>query len=131
VAQRLGPDPAGGGFAALPFGRADVAQGRVSVALQTEAYGAAVELARAVDPARIASPSRRAAFHIDVGCALAAGRRNDAAALAHFADAERVAPQRALLSPMLRDTVGVLLRRARARAGGGQLRALAARLGVD
>lgn len=130
VAAGLDPEPPGGGFAELQFGAVNVAQWRVSLALLAGEYDEAVALARAVDPARIASPSRRAAFHIDVGSALAAGRRGDAAALAQFAAAERIAPQRTHLSPVVRDTVGVLLRRARARAGGEQLRRLAARVGA-
>jgi transcriptional regulator with XRE-family HTH domain len=131
LAGRLGGDPPDGGFAELQFGPTNVAQWRVSVALSGGAHGTAVELARLVDPAAVASPSRRAAFHIDVGSALAAGRGDDAGAVAQFVAAERIAPYRAQLSPVVRDTVGVLLRRARSRAGGGQLRGLATRLGAD
>ena len=83
-----------------------------------------------MEPRRIGSASRRAQFHIDYGLALAATRRADAAALAQFVNAERIAPQRVRLSPDVRDTVGAMLRRAQAGAGGAHLRQLAARVGV-
>jgi len=98
--------------------------------LESGEAGRAVELSRSIRPEAIISTSRRAAFHIDVGNALAAGRRNDAEALAQFVCAERVAPQRVRLSPMVRETVGAMLRRARADAGGDALRGLAARVGI-
>jgi len=130
IAARLGPDPRDGGFAQMNFGPTNVAQWRMSLALEAGEPGRAVELARGFRPGAINSTSRLAAFHIDFGSALAAGRRNDAEALAEFVHAERVAPQRVRLSPVVRDTVGAMLRRARADAGGDMLRGLAARVGV-
>ena len=130
VADRLGPDPHDGGFAQMNFGPTNVEQWRMSLALESGEAGRAVELSRSIRPEAIISTSRRAAFHIDVGNALAAGRRNDAEALAQFVCAERVAPQRVRLSPMVRETVGAMLRRARADAGGDALRGLAARVGI-
>jgi hypothetical protein len=100
------------------------------LALESGDAGRAVELARGVDTAKITSTSRLVAFHVDLGSALAASRRQDAQALAQFVHAERIAPQRVRLSPVVRDTVGAMLRRARADAGGAQLRELASRLGV-
>jgi transcriptional regulator with XRE-family HTH domain len=130
IAERLGPDPRDGGFAQMNFGPTNVEQWRMSLALESGESGRAVELSRSIRPEAIISNSRRAAFHIDLGNALAAGRRNDAEALAQFVRAERVAPQRVRLSPMVRETVGAMLRRARADAGGDTLRELAARVGV-
>jgi transcriptional regulator with XRE-family HTH domain len=130
VAQRLGSDPADGGFAEMHFGPTNVGQWRMSLALEAGESGRAVELARKVHPEAIGSKSRLSAFHIDLGSALAAGRRRDTEALAQFVRAERVAPQRVRLSPIVRDTVGAMLRRARADAGGDVLRDLATRVGV-
>jgi len=130
VASRLGPDPVDGGFAQMHFGPTNVEQWRMSIALESGEAGRAVELSRSIRPESILSTSRLATFHIDVGSALAAGRRNDAEALAQFVRAERVAPQRVRLSPVIRETVGAMLRRARADAGGDTLRGLAARVGV-
>lgn len=130
IADRLGPDRADGGFAEVNFGPTNVAQWRVSLTLEQGVHGRAIDLARTVNPANILSRSRRVAFHIDYGSALAASRRNDREALSQFVTAERVAPQRVRLSPVVRDTVGAMLRRARADAGGDALRGLAARIGV-
>lgn len=130
VATRLGDDPPDGGFAELQFGPTNIAQWRVSLALEGGEAGKAVELARAIDPQRILSTSRRAQFHIEYGSALASTRRVDGEALVQFINAERVAPQRVRLSPVVRDTVGAMLRRARADAGGAHLRELASRIGV-
>lgn len=130
VAVRLGEDPPEGGFAEMNFGPTNVAQWRLSLALETGEPGKAVELARAVDPRRILSNSRRTQFHIEHGAALAATRRSDGEALAQFINAERIAPQRVRLSPVVRDNVGTMLRRARVSAGGEHLRELASRVGV-
>ena len=113
----------------MNFGPTNVAQWRVSLALEGGEPGQAVELARA-EPRRILSDSRRAQFHIEYGAALAATHRSDGEVLAQFVNAERIAPQRVRLSPTVRDNVGTLLRRARANAGGDHLRELASRVGV-
>jgi transcriptional regulator with XRE-family HTH domain len=131
VAARLDPEALrNGGFAQLNFGPTNVEQWRMSLALEAGEPDRAVELADRIRPEAILSVSRRAAFHIDHGHALAATRRRDAEALAQFVAAERVAPMRVRLSPVVRDTVGAMLRRARADAGGDVLRGLAARIGV-
>jgi transcriptional regulator with XRE-family HTH domain len=130
VADSLGPDPVDGGFGQMNFGPTNVAQWHSSIAFEGGEPARAVELARAIDPAQIHSTSRLAQFHIEFGSALAAIRRQDAVALAQFVRAERVAPQRVRLSPTVRETVGAMLRRARADAGGEQLRALASRIGI-
>lgn len=130
VAERLGPDPRDGGFGRMNFGPTNVAQWRMSLALESGEPARAIELSAAISPDAIISTSRLAAFHIDVGSALAAVRRRDGEALAAFVRAERVAPQRVRLSPVVRETVGAMLRRARADAGGDALRGLASRVGV-
>ncbi len=130
AAESLGADPKDGGFGQMNFGPTNVAQWRASIAFEGGEAGKAIEMARAIDPQRILSTSRRAQFHIEYGSALAASRRADAEALAQFVNAERVAPQRVRLSPAVRETVGAMLRRARADAGGMHLRNLASRIGV-
>lgn len=130
VADSLGADPADGGFAQMNFGPTNVAQWQASIAFEGGEPGKAVELARAIDPKQIRSTSRLAQFHIEFGSALAATRRSDGESLAQFIRAERVAPQRVRLSPVVRETVGAMLRRARADAGGAHLRELASRVGV-
>jgi len=130
AADSLGADPTDGGFGQMNFGPTNVAQWRASIAFEGGEAGKAVEMARAIDTQRILSTSRRTQFHIKYGSALAATRRADGEALAQFVNAERVAPQRVRLSPVVRETVGAMLRRARADAGGAHLRDLASRVGV-
>lgn len=130
AARSLGPDPLDGGFAQMNFGPTNVAQWRASMALQSGDAGKAVELARAIDTKLIHSTSRLAQFHIELGSALTVIRHQDAEALAHFVRAERLAPQRVRLSPVVRDKVEVMLRRARADASGVHVRELAARVGI-
>jgi transcriptional regulator with XRE-family HTH domain len=125
IAAGLG-EPVEGGFGRTNFGPTNVAQWRASIAIETGNPGRAVVLADKVNPHHIAAPSRAAAFHIDRGNALAQVRR-DRDALVAFLTAERVAPQRVRLNSTVRDSVGVMLRRARRSAGGADLRAVASR----
>ncbi len=64
----------------------------------------------------------------DLGRCLAQTRKNDGEAMAALLRAEQIAPQRVRLSPLVRETVGSMLRRARRSAAGRDLQALAARL---
>lgn len=98
------------------------------IAIETGEPGRALTLARSLDPRRSAAPSRRTAYHIDVGHALTRTRR-DRAALGASLATERPAPQRVRLSPTVRDGVGTMVRRAH-RAADTDLRARADRLGV-
>lgn len=129
VARAVGEGERPGGFAGLNFGPTNVTQWRITITIETGNPGRAVELAAGLNPAMIASASRRAAFHIDRGNALAQTRR-DSEAVAAFLAAENIAPQRVRLTTTVRETVGTMLRRSRAKAGGTQLQALAARLGA-
>lgn len=87
-------------------------------------------IARGVAPDSIDSDTRKAAYYIDYGRGLAQTRKHDAEALASFLRAERTAPQRTRRSSAARESVGTMVRRARADAGGRQLQELAARIGV-
>jgi len=119
-----------GDFATMQFGPTNVAFWETSIAVATGEGGRVREIAQRVDPDRIDSDTRKAAYFIDYGRGLAQTRRNDAEAVASFIRAERTAPQRTRRSPAAQETVGALLRRARADAGGRQLRELASRIGV-
>jgi transcriptional regulator with XRE-family HTH domain len=126
IAERTGE----GGFATMQFGPTNVAFWETSIAVEAGEGGRVREIARGVDPDRINSDTRKASYFIDLGRGLAQTRRNDAEAVACFIRAERTAPQRTRRSPAARETVGTMLRRARANAGGHQLRDLASRIGV-
>jgi transcriptional regulator with XRE-family HTH domain len=119
-----------GGFATMQFGPTNVAFWETSIAVATGEGGRVREIARTVQPDRIDSATRQAAYFIDYGRGLAQTRRSDAEAVASFIRAERIAPQRTRRSPAARESVGTMLRRARANAGGRQLRDLASRIGV-
>ena len=67
-------------------------------------------------------------MYADLGRCLAQTRKHDPEAQAALLRAETIAPQRVRLSPLVRETVGSMLRRARRSAGGQELQALAMRL---
>lgn len=119
-----------GGFATMQFGPTNVAFWETSIAVATGEGGRVQEIGRTVEPDRINSDTRKAAYFIDYGRGLAQTRKHDAEAIASFVRAERIAPQRTRRSPAAQETVGTMLRRARANAGGELLRGLAARIGV-
>jgi len=74
--------------------------------------------------------SRRADFFADVGRGLAREPRTGVEAVRWLRKAEDVAPQRIRNSGPARQTVAYLLNRARAAAGGRELRGMAARMGL-
>jgi transcriptional regulator with XRE-family HTH domain len=119
-----------GNFALLFFGPTNVGFWRTMVAVEMGEGGRVSELARDIHPELVESKTRQAAYYTDVGRGLAQTRRHDREALVNFIRAESIAPQQVRLNPAVRDTVGAMLRRARAGAGGAQLRDLASRVGV-
>lgn len=128
VAERPG---VGTGFGMLSFSRGNVEVWRTMIAVESGEGGRAVEIARAVDPGSLpASPSRRAAFWIDVGRGLAMERPTREEAVGAFLTAEQLAPQRFRANVFAREAVTDLLMRARRDAGGRELRGLAHRMGV-
>jgi hypothetical protein len=129
-ARQLAGRTGEGDFATMQFGPTNVAFWETSIAVATGEGGRVREIARGINPDRIDSDTRKAAYFIDYGRGLAQTRRYDAEAVASFIRAERTAPQRTRRSPAARETVGTMLRRARANAGGLQLRELASRIGV-
>ena len=74
--------------------------------------------------------SRRADFFADVGRGLAREPRTRGQAVRWLRRAEEAAPQRIRNSAPVRETVAYLLNRARAAAGGPELRGMAARMGL-
>lgn len=74
--------------------------------------------------------SRRADFFADMGRGLAREQRTRAEAVRWLRQAEDAAPQRIRNSGPVRETVAYLLNRARAEAGGRELRGMAARMGM-
>lgn len=129
-ARRLAERTGEGTFATMLFGPTNVAFWETSIAVATGEGGRVREIARGVEPDCIDSDTRKAAYYIDFGRGLAQTRRYDAEAVASFIRAERTAPQRTRRSPAAQEAVGTILRRARADAGGRQLRELASRIGV-
>ena len=129
-AQRLAERTGEGGFATMQFGPTNVAFRETSIAVATGEGGRMREIARRVEPDRIDSDTRKAAYYLDYGRGLAQTRRHDVEAVASIIRAERTAPQRTRRSPAALETAGTMLRRARAHEGGQQLRDLASRIGV-
>ncbi|KWX02649.1 hypothetical protein TH66_12925 [Carbonactinospora thermoautotrophica] len=128
IADRTGER--GSGLLGLGFGPTNVGMWRVSVELELGDPERAVEAAHAVSPERLPLPRRQAMYYADVGRALAKLPGKQREAVQALRTAERLAPQRVHASPIVRDTVAMMLNRARAQAGGRDLRGLAYRMGI-
>ena len=114
------------------FSPVNVSIWRVTVGVERgESGGSMLELARDVN-LNLFEPkaSRRASFLVDVGRGLARERRTQPEAVRWLRKAEDTAPQRVRNSAAVRETVAYLLNRARADAGGRELRGMAARMGL-
>ncbi|OHV48870.1 hypothetical protein E0F15_12520 [Frankia sp. B2] len=83
-----------------------------------------------MDTSVLGSGRRRAQFLTDFGRGLAQSRGKDKQALAVLREAERLAPELVRTHPLVRETVAVMLQRARANVGGRDLRGLAYRMGI-
>lgn len=122
-ASRLGE----GNFGQMWFGPTNVEIWRLGILAELGDGGAAMDMP-APDVSAIGSSNRRATMYADLGRCLAQTRKNDGEAMAALLRAEAIAPQRVRLSPLVRETVGSMLRRARRSAGGRDLQAFATRL---
>ncbi|MDQ1289619.1 MAG: hypothetical protein QG622_3185 [Actinomycetota bacterium] len=111
------------------FGPTNVAQWSADLAMDRGDAGRAARIAQGIDPARIASDSRRAAYWSHRALALARLRGQEGAAAAAFRHAEALAPDRLRASPQVRDTLLHLLARA-PRPAARDLRGIAHRAGV-
>ena len=119
------------GFGRLHFGVGNVGIWRTLLAVEAGDGPRAVGIARGISPDTLpVSRSRRSAWWIDVGRALAMETRTRAHAVNAFREAEELAPQRFRASTFAREAVVDLLQRARRDAGGRELRSMAMRLGV-
>jgi hypothetical protein len=103
---------------------------RMVVALEAGDHAQAAAIAEQLDPQRIPSPQRRAAYWADYGRALARlrGRREDATRA--LRRAELISPARVHRHPFVRETLAELLSRARRDAAGRELRGIAFRAGL-
>jgi transcriptional regulator with XRE-family HTH domain len=115
------------------FSSANVAVWRTGIAVERGETGSAV-LAAAQDvnlDLFEAKGGRRAMFCLDVGRGLARSRRTHSDAVRWLRRAEDIAPSRIRNSSPARETVAYLMLRARAEAGGRELRGMAARIGIQ
>lgn len=130
-AQTLGDPEDGAGFNRSCFGPTNVGLWRMSVAAELGEHGRVIELARTVNPGPLRMANRHQAYWMTLGSALAHSGRTDKEALTAFVRAERAAPTLFAMSPLTRDSVGAMVRRARHRSVSEDLRILARRIGVD
>jgi transcriptional regulator with XRE-family HTH domain len=124
------PDDLGGNWQA--FSDTNVKIWQITIGVELGALGGEIAtLADHVDEAKLdANPARKACFMADVGRGLARDPKRRADAVRWFGRAEAVAPQRIRNDPKVRESVSVMLERAKASAGGRELRGMAARMGV-
>ncbi|GAA2359515.1 transcriptional regulator [Catellatospora methionotrophica] len=113
----------------LNFGPTNIRFWQVNMDADGAHPGRAVEIARHVNPNDVPVVSRQAGFHIDVARALA-NIGQDQAAIRQFLLAERLAPQRVRMSPIVQETARGMLERARRGTGWVELRGLCERVGV-
>jgi transcriptional regulator with XRE-family HTH domain len=114
------------------FSTTNVNVWRVTVGVERgETGGAVLELSKQVN-LNLLRPvaARYAGFFADGGKGLARESRTMPTAIRWLRQAEEAAPQRIRNSATARETVAYLLNRARADAGGRELRGLAARMGL-
>lgn len=128
LASRV-PDDIRGNWQA--FSATNVRLWNIAIGVERGAGGGSVlEMARAVDQSKITYSTRRACFLADVGRGLAREPKTRTDAVRWLRQAEDVAPQYIRNQPASREAVAFLLSRARADAGGRELRGMAARMGV-
>jgi transcriptional regulator with XRE-family HTH domain len=114
----------------LYFGPANVELWKLAIAVEMHEGGRAPQIVERIDLDALRNPNRRAYMYADLGRGLAQQRSRDREAVAALCDAERTAPDLIRATPLVRETVTDLLRRARRRAGGRDLAGLAYRIGV-
>lgn len=112
------------------FGPTNVGIWQMAVKLEAGDYAHAAAVAEQLDPQRIPSPQRRAAYWADYGRALARikTRRDDA--VWALRRAELISPTRVHRHPFTRETLAELVTRSRHDAIGRELRGMAYRAGL-
>lgn len=115
----------------LYFGPTNVTFWQVGMQASAGDPADAVRAARGIDPTAFATigRSRRIAFYIDTAHALASLRK-DREALRMLLAAEREAPQRVRLSPIVASSVRGMLERSRRGTGWSELRGLCERMDI-
>ncbi|MGH8966002.1 MAG: hypothetical protein ACRDXB_11845, partial [Actinomycetes bacterium] len=116
-------------FANLNFNKSNWGVWRVSVGVELGEGPKVAELARSIDLS-VLQTDRLGVLYGDTARGLAQDRRTRDKAAAMMLHAERIAPQLVRTNPMMRETVGDLMRRAKRTAGGRALRGMAYRMGL-
>jgi len=122
LAERTG----NGTFGQLWFGPNEMGILRAAVAVEVGEGGAVEEAARGAVPETMPSRGRQADLFIQIGRGLAQEPRHAGRAVAMLRRAERLAPMRTRMDPLVRQTVGRLIYD----AGGPDLRSMAQRMGL-
>ncbi|GII87031.1 transcriptional regulator [Sphaerisporangium siamense] len=114
------------------FSTTNVGIWNVAIAVERgEVGGAVLDLAgRVREDKALARPSRYVSMMADVGRGLAREKTSRHQAIGWLRRAETAAPQRVRNSPLIRETVAVLLNQQLLAAGGRELRGMAARMGL-
>lgn len=128
LAQRFG-EATGDDRHGFAFGHTDVGLYRMALALEHGEPDRAVSVAQTMDPRQHPYRSRRAAYFVDKGRALAQVGDNDQAARV-LRQAERVSPHHVHRNPIVREVVAGLVATARQDSVGSELRGLAYRAGL-
>jgi transcriptional regulator with XRE-family HTH domain len=129
LAARVPDDP---GTAWGTFSATNVALWRIGVGVELGQSGGTVrEQAARVNEAKLDTvPERKAWFCTDVGRGLARDPKTRDEAVSWLQRAESLAPQRVRNDAKVRESVAVMLERAKAAAVGRELRGMAARMGI-
>lgn len=128
IAQRVSGEHRG--FGNLYFGPHNVGIWRLSIAVELGDGGRAREIAQGVNPSAVRSAARQAMFWADLGRGMAQERATREEAVGALLRAEEIAPQRIRTHPLVRETIGDLMRRAQREAIGRELRGMAWRMGI-
>ena len=128
-ATTLGDPGDGRGFCHLAFGPTNVDVWRLGILTELGDHEQAAALGPRINPERVGVPNRQAAYWMDYGQALTTQGHDDEAVAAYLR-AEAVCPQWYRLRPSVRDTLAVLVRRAKRRAVSRPLQRAALAVGL-
>ncbi|MGH3648579.1 MAG: helix-turn-helix domain-containing protein [Micromonosporaceae bacterium] len=126
LARRTGD----GLYLRLWFGPTNLALWKMKAAVEAGEGGRVEEIARGVNLDALPATARRVMFYRDLGIGLGQQRGRETDAVRALMTAERLVPGKLRLDPLVRDTVGHMLSRARASAGGPEMTRLARHVGV-
>lgn len=129
-ARKLSQRTGDGRHLRLWFGPTNLALWRMKAAVEVGEGGRVEQIARTVNLDAIPSMARRVMYWRDLGIGLGMLRGREDDAVRALLRAERLVPGKLRLDPLARDTVGHMLSRARANAGGPELVRLARHVGV-